>query len=136
MTPERILVEYLTEMGKWESGCAAVASMRTHSEVEGPEVSAAWDAAMQSHRQIFERFCSKTRTLRRQSLSYSTPRDYNPETEKIVATRALSVVEIETNQVAGLRKRQIYRFVLEDGQWRLYEKFIIAADGEVIGDEL
>lgn len=133
MEPDKVLRRYLIEKCAWEAECARLDGERIAGRMD---VSECDQIAVDKYRPIFARFCSEARALPRQSvIAYTTPLD-DPEAEKTIATRMLSVAEIETQQVAGHRKRHLYRLVLEEGQWRLFEKFIIATDGEMIQDEL
>lgn len=134
MEPEQVLMKYLGEMGAWETTCARLDANRIAGQIDFAD---GMRIGMEKYRPIFETYCSKTRAMPRESLAYSTPLN-DPEAEKIVVTTILSpsLVEIRTQQISGHRKQQLYRLVLEENQWKLFERFIVAADGELIGEEL
>jgi len=121
-------------MGAWEAECARLDSERIAGKIEFLETVR---IAMEAYQHVFEKYCSKTRAIRRESLTYSTPL-YEPENEEVTDVIFVSpdVANIHTQQLSGHRKHQLYRLVLEEGHWKLLERLIVMEDGVTVSEEL
>lgn len=129
-TPAEVLFGFIKEMNLWERRCAA----------RDPEPNSGLDRFEEAfcvgegeYRLIFEKFCSPSKGTAR-DFFYSEPPDYDPDGESVMSIRQISptLAEIQTLQNSGHRRRHLYRLALEDGQWRLFEKWIIYKDGELL----
>jgi len=134
MKPEEALFGYLASMAEWESKCRDLYRERKAGRIE---VSESMRAAMAIYNPIFEKYCSISKAVKRESLSFSSPPQYDVSSETIIAVNiiGIAVVEIRTNH-ATHDKQFVYRLTLENGEWRLFEKFVIGSAGQLMRDEL
>ena len=130
-SPQAILHAFMQDMNAWEQRSAnrtelCIAGMMDFSEAD--------ELIASEYAEIFRKWCSVTRGKPRDGMCYSVPPDYDPEGETIVEIRENppDLVEIETQQNYLHRKRQVYGLVLENGQWRLYEKKVVLHNGELL----
>jgi|SRR6516225_1498721 hypothetical protein len=130
MTPEDVLVNYIKEMNLWEHECA----QRDQNASEGHiSHDAAAKEGMKKLQPILDKYCSQ-RNEEPREFDYSIPPSYDPENEKVVEKKELSavVVEIRTEEGHRHRDRYIYRLAIENGEWKICEKYLLAHDGELV----
>ncbi len=134
MTPEEVLFDYLAAMAEWETKCRELSRERKAGRIDSRE---SFRTGMSYYRPIFERYCSATRATPRVSLAFASPPEHDPSAVRItkVDISVPKAAEIWTEQTTH-HNTMLYRFALEHGEWKLFGKFYVARDGEMIEEEL
>jgi hypothetical protein len=124
----------MKEMHAWETRCLLREGQCVSGQLAFDE---AEKIGMDEYRQIFKAYCSTTKAVPR-DFHYTEPPDYNAEGQTIISIRDLSptLVEIQTQQNYSHRKRHAYRLAIEEGEWKLVERFILLSTGEMLETDL
>ena len=119
--PEEVVRGFIAAMNQWEKECTRI------DRKEG--TGSAFGIAAEPLRQIFAEFCTPRERKYGRSLSFSSPPEYDPKTERFLGSRRVKPrrTEVETQQASGFKHRVIYVLVKKAGCWLIDSK---KQDGE------
>ena len=124
------LAAFVEEMHKWELRCL-------DRERTCPETQTAYEevvkAGEEEYRAVFEKYCS-CRAHPRDGYYSSDPPEYDPENQPIDQIEEVKkgLLEVRTRELRGLQQGYLYRFLWEDGTWKLWEKHHVFEDGSLL----
>lgn len=126
---------YMLDMQAWENRCAERSAMKKRGEISFDEKK---QAAISDYGEIFNRHCSAARGKSREGRWFSDPSDFDPENEPIEEIKELpdATVEVRTQQEFQFKYKMVYRFVKEDGDWRLFQRLRVGPAGELREEDL
>lgn len=127
MTPEKTVAGYTEAMHAWE-----VRARERNDEFRSGKAKYAdvKRASLKEMEDIHQTFISKKVEMR--GFRFANPPDYDPESEAILSTELVSKssAKVHTQQSAGKKQTCIYHLELEDGSWRITDKFFVGHDGK------
>ena len=134
LNPTTVLLDFMGKMNAWEKLCAS----RTEQCIAGAmKFDVATKVGMAEYMLIFNQYCSPSKAIPR-DYYYDEPPDYDPIGEVIVNQRedSLRIIEIQTQQNYGHRKKHIFRMAFEGGGWRIVERVILLDNNDVLDASL
>ena len=125
-TPEEQLTAFMASMNEWETKCSELTAEWKAGETSLTKVKQKASALLDPIRQAYV----STQASRR-GFSFSTPPEYDPNTESVVGLRSISAdrIEVETLQKRISDNHYIYTMVRESGEWKVLKKMRTMLDG-------
>ena len=116
--PEEVLKSFIAEMDAWETRCAARSKKVDANEISYED---AKRMRIEEFKTISDRHCSIKAKMR----SGSFGREYDSDIVKILEMRPKSdkLVEIETTGNPHLKTNYRFNLRLENGEWKVLERF-------------
>jgi len=131
--PEEVLHSFIAEMHQWEINCCLSSKKVNAGQVEE---SAHNNNCENTYQRIYGKYCSPTKGTPR-NFHYLNPPEYSPDWETIqnVTIRSSTLVNLETLKVYPPEYKTsdehfVYHLILEGGDWKLYDKVEITAEGK------
>ena len=115
----------MARMRQWELRCLQRVKSDDWSSTESKKLGLA------EYGDIFRECCSAERATPRESLHFSDPPGFDPDREPIESIEFLpdGTVEVRTTQEFKFKYQFVYRFVNEDGEWKLFQRLRVGPAG-------